>query len=139
MQKRWGFMSEPCICGSKKSFANCCGRFLEQGQHAKTPEQLMRSRYSAYALGGYGFYLLGTWLPTMTRGLNEVELSQKNQDWCGLDILHKSQQGDNGVVEFMAHYHLPEGGQSYLKEKSIFKRLNGRWLYVGAEIEGGKA
>lgn len=131
-------MSKPCICGSKKTYESCCGRFLEHGQHAKTPEQLMRSRYSAYALGGYGQYLLKTWLPSMAQGLNEIELSQKSRDWCGLDILDKSQQGDNGMVEFVAHYNLPEGGQSAQKEKSIFKRINGQWLYVGAEIQGGK-
>lgn len=131
-------MSELCICGSQKRFDQCCGRFLDQGQFAKTPEQLMRSRYSAYALGGYGEYLLKTWLPSMARGVNVIELSQKNNDWCRLEVLDKSQQGDNGIVEFNAYYLLPEGGEACQHEKSIFKRIKGQWLYVGAEIQGGK-
>ncbi|HSG62441.1 MAG TPA: SEC-C metal-binding domain-containing protein, partial [Pseudomonadales bacterium] len=47
-----------CPCGSNKPFAKCCDRFLSGAQHAKTPEQLMRSRFSAFFLGGYGQYLL---------------------------------------------------------------------------------
>jgi uncharacterized protein YchJ len=34
-------------------YADCCGRWhagLLHGEHAPTPEPLMRSRYSAYAL-----------------------------------------------------------------------------------------
>ena len=127
-------MSELCICGSEKMFEKCCGRFLTQGQFAKTPEQLMRSRYSAYALGGYGEYLLKTWLPSMARGLSVIDLSQKNNDWYRLEVLDKSQQGDNGMVEFKAYYRSADNAEAFMQEKSIFKRVKGRWLYVGAEI-----
>ena len=68
-------ISEPCICGSKKAFGACCARFLSGEQQAKTPEQLMRSRYSAYALGNHGEYLLRTWFPPTARGLSAAILS----------------------------------------------------------------
>jgi len=132
-------MSDNCICGNAKLFDQCCGRFLNTAQSAKTPEQLMRSRYSAYALGGYGEYLLQTWLPSMARGVSVAELSHQNNHWVRLEVLDKSQQGDNAMVEFRAFHLDDEGGELAMHEKSIFKRINGQWLYVGAEIKGGKA
>ena len=62
-------MSGPCKCGSSKLFEKCCGRFLSDGQQPRTPEQLMRSRYAAYALGNHGDYLLQTWFPATAGGL----------------------------------------------------------------------
>lgn len=70
-----------CICGKLKPFAKCCGRVLSGEKDAKTPEQLMRSRFSAYALGGYGDYLISTWLPSSAKGLTVSELSKKTVDW----------------------------------------------------------
>ena len=64
-----------CICGKPQPFAKCCDRFLSYNQTARTPEQLMRSRFSAYALGGYGEYLISTWLPASAKGLSILDLS----------------------------------------------------------------
>lgn len=44
-------MNNCCVCGSQQTFALCCEPFIKQRKVATTPEQLMRSRYSAYALG----------------------------------------------------------------------------------------
>ena len=71
----------------------CCGRFLDQGKFAKTPVQLMRSRYSAYALGGYGEYLVKTWHPKSAQGINAAELSIRSTDWQSLEIVEKTQKG----------------------------------------------
>ncbi|MGA4815597.1 YchJ family metal-binding protein [Pseudomonas aeruginosa] len=44
-------MTQPsCPCGSGDPLDDCCGRY-HQGHPAPTAEALMRSRYSAYALG----------------------------------------------------------------------------------------
>ena len=40
-----------CPCASAKDYAVCCEPIIQQKQKAATAEQLMRSRYSAYALG----------------------------------------------------------------------------------------
>ena len=127
-------MTEHCICGSAKLTINCCGPLLDQTKFAKTPVQLMRSRYSAYALGGHGDYLLSTWLPTMTQGLSSADLSIRSVDWVRLEILGKAQQGDNGQVEFKAYFLNSDGQEQVQHEKSIFKRINGRWFYVGGEV-----
>lgn len=132
-----------CLCGKAADWQQCCGRFLQGGERAKTAEQLMRSRFSAYVAGGYGDYLLKTWFPATAQGLTANELSQKTVDWCDLDVLAKSQQGDKAMVEFKAWYRVAddEAGEirkgqrmAAMHEKSSFVRVGGQWLYVGGEV-----
>lgn len=95
----------------------------------------MRSRYSAYALGGYGQYLLDTWFPATARGLDVVSLNQRSTQWCGLEVLARSQRGDEGVVEFKARYTDDEGeSEQCMHEISEFRRVAGRWFYVGGQV-----
>jgi SEC-C motif domain protein len=51
-----------CPCGLGDDYESCCGR-LHAGAPAPTAESLMRSRYSAFAVGDAG-YLLRTWHPS---------------------------------------------------------------------------
>jgi len=51
-----------CPCGLGDDYESCCGR-LHAGALAPTAESLMRSRYSAFAVGDAG-YLLRTWHPS---------------------------------------------------------------------------
>ncbi len=98
----------------------------------------MRSRYSAYALGGYGEYLLRTWFSATTKSLTVEALSERSCEWVKLEVLRKSQSGDEGMVEFKAYYrndksHDENGEMEVLHEKSAFMRVGGRWFYVGGE------
>jgi SEC-C motif-containing protein len=99
----------------------------------------MRSRYSAFALGGHGDYLLRTWFPATAGGLTAQALSQRDCEWLGLEILARQQQGDQGMVEFRARYRDGGGREQVMHEKSVFQRLAGRWLYVGGEINSSPA
>ncbi len=121
-----------CPCGKDKPFKICCGRFIDHNKHAKTAEQLMRSRYSAFALGGYGQYLLDTWYPTMTAGLDANQLSAKQYEWVKLEVMNKTQKGDSATVEFKAYFQSEQDDLNILHENSLFKRVSGKWLYVGA-------
>lgn len=130
-------MTATCPCGKKRSLDECCGRFLNGAAHAKTAEQLMRSRYSAYALGGHGEYLLRSWFPATVGGLSVEDLDQKTFDWQGLDILNKSQEGDTATVEFKAWYQAPGAAEpSAMHEVSEFTRVKGRWYYLGGRVGG---
>jgi SEC-C motif domain protein len=117
-------------------YADCCGRWHEgllRGEHAPTPEALMRSRYSAYALAqgrGTGStshltYLMQTWHPSTAPG--DMELGPLQ--WTGLDVLHQESSADAGVVEFVAHNKV-NGRAGKLHEISRFVRERGAWLYV---------
>jgi SEC-C motif-containing protein len=123
---------------------DCCGRWHEGralGEHAPTPESLMRSRYSAYALAqGRGpappsllEYLLQTWHPSTAPG--DLELAP--MQWTGLEVLHRESRDDAGVVEFVAH-HKVNGRAGQLHEVSRFVREAGAWLYVDGVAPGGR-
>jgi len=92
---------------------------------------LMRSRYSAYALGLNG-YLLDTWHPsTRPAALAPLEPGLK---WLGLEIRrHAVADADHASVEFVARSKL--GGRAHrLVETSRFVREGGRWYYLDGEV-----
>ena len=128
-------MTEYCFCDSKKPFKQCCERFINGSDVAKTPKQLMHSRYTAYALGDHGEYLLKTWAPESRKGLTAISLSEKTHEWVKLEILDSSQKGNEGIVEFKAYYKAEDSSLNVLHEKSRFKRIDRRWYYVDGEVE----
>ena len=56
-------METNCPCGSGIAYVACCGPFHSGTTAAPTALELMRSRYSAFAVRDAG-YLLETWHPT---------------------------------------------------------------------------
>lgn len=95
-----------------------------------TAEQLMRSRYSAFALG-LEQYLLATWHES-TRP-KDLELDAQLR-WRGLEIISTRAGGaaaSRGVVEFAAHY--TDGGhEAQQHEVSTFVKQDGAWYYLDA-------
>ena len=124
---------ENCPCLSGEQYGQCCGRFHRGEAEAATAEQLMRSRYCAFALLGTD-YLLRTWHPRTAP--EELELDPGMQ-WRRLDILSTSRGGPldtEGMVEFKAYYrHGSERG--VLHEASRFLRENRRWLYLDGDVQ----
>ena len=118
-----------CPCCSGQEYDACCGRFL-QGEWPKTAEQLMRSRYTAYALNDEN-YLFETWHHS-TRP-QTLDLSQQNAiKWVGLKIINHSVDTNNSArasVEFVARYKL-NGKAQKMQELSDFVYEDGRWFYV---------
>ena len=126
-------MIKNCVCNNNKSFTQCCGPFLERVKIARTPQQLMRSRFSAFAIGGYGEYLLETWAPEARNGLSVFDLSLKSVDWRRLNIIDKFQTGDQASVEFKAHF-MSDGVEKTHHEISQFHRRSNRWFYVNGDV-----
>lgn len=117
-----------CPCGSGAAYQICCGPLHHGERSAATAEQLMRSRYSAFARGDAD-YLFRTWHPR-TRP-SEVTIDTDTV-WTGLEVTD-TVAGDvddtRGEVEFIAHFET--GGRSgSMRERSWFERRAGRWLYV---------
>ena len=48
-----------CYCGNSISFQDCCEPYIKGIANAPTSEKLMRSRYSAFAIGAAD-YLVNT-------------------------------------------------------------------------------
>jgi SEC-C motif domain protein len=113
-----------CPCGLGSSYDDCCGRLHRGEAQAGTAEQLMRSRYSAFAVGDEP-YLLRSWHPS-TR---PPSVDATGVRWLRLQVLGSSGGhllDREGTVEFVATH---EGGE--LHEVSRFVRLDGNWVYVG--------
>lgn len=128
-------ISQPCPCGRSRTLQECCYRYISGKAQTKTPEQTMRSRYTAYALGGCGEYLLSTWFPITARDLTAEELSQNSKYWKKLEILNKTQEGDEGTVEFKAYFEDNDKTEKCMHEESEFIRIAGKWLYIGGRVK----
>tara|TARA_R110001592_G_scaffold344382_1_gene635558 strand:+ start:446 stop:844 length:399 start_codon:yes stop_codon:yes gene_type:complete len=127
---------EQCPCHSAKIFSKCCQPFLSTAANPRTVTQLMRSRYSAYALGGYGDYLFNTWHPASRGALQPKDLELRTVNWTKLEVLRAEQSGNAGSVEFIAHFTQEDGSAGVHHELSTFVREKGHWLYhQGHEIE----
>ncbi len=117
-----------CPCGTGLPYAECCGRLHGGAATAGTAEQLMRSRYSAFAVGDPA-YLLATWHPSTRPPSLELDPTVR---WTGLDVLATTDGGllaSEGTVEFRAWYrHEGETGSQH--ETSRFVREDGAWRYL---------
>ncbi len=121
-----------CPCGSARPRTACCGPLLDGDRTARTAEELMRSRYTAFALGDAG-YLVRTWHPR-TRPADLDSLERHRRRWTGLRVLRAEAGGPQdaeGLVEFEADY-LDGGRRGAQHEVSRFVRRGGRWVYLEA-------
>jgi SEC-C motif-containing protein len=121
-----------CPCGSGVPYAGCCGPLHSGAAEAVTAEELMRSRYAAYAVGELG-YVFRTWHPRTRPGSIEPD---PELTWTGLRILDVVAGGpadDFGEVAFEAAYDR-DGRSGLLHERSRFERRRGRWVYVEGEL-----
>lgn len=115
-----------CPCGGA-DFDNCCGPLVADGVPARTAEQLMRSRYTAFVLERPE-HLWRTWHPRTRPGVVETG----GVEWAGLTIVEVVAGGeddDDGVVEFEARFAGHDGTET-MRERSEFRRRGGRWVYL---------
>ncbi|CAE6906826.1 YchJ family protein [Vibrio alginolyticus] len=124
-------MSSSCPCGSTLTYQQCCEDAHNDHANVKTPEQLMRSRYSAHVLGLVDF-VVATYHPSCNAEEQREGIAQSiDSDWCKLEVI-KAGPGcseNEGFVEFNAYFN--EDGKRYcLTERSRFVKENGLWYYI---------
>jgi SEC-C motif-containing protein len=120
-----------CPCGSGRSLDACCGPIVRGEKAAPTAERLMRSRFTAFALGDAA-HLLRSWHASTRPASVQLVPGQR---WTQLEVL-ATVAGElldkEGEVEFRAHYER-RGRPGVLHELSRFVRDDeGRWVYLGA-------
>ncbi|WP_406689893.1 YchJ family protein [Saccharopolyspora sp. ID03-671] len=122
-----------CPCGLGEPYSACCGPLHAGERDAATAEQLMRSRYSAFAVGDAD-YLLRTWHPKTRPAELDLDPAQR---WLRLEIVSRTGGGPfdaEGTVDFIARYR-HDGRTHVLSERSRFTRTAKTWLYVDGDVE----
>jgi SEC-C motif domain protein len=131
-----------CPCGAD-AYVCCCGPLIAGEQLAATAEQLMRSRYSAFALAASDPKAIEHLLRThpengQTAAARRMALKEscRNIQWLSLEVLDCQDGGvldKYGTVTFDARWRDRERREGMLRECSRFGRgKSGEWLYLEA-------
>ncbi len=132
-----------CPCHSGKTYEKCCKHF-HGGEKPSNALQLMRSRYSAYALC-MPDYIIHTTHPGSPdfredRAKWKRSISSFSQDthFQGLEIIDFQENGNIALVIFIAHVTQKKRDESFT-EKSFFEKIRGRWYYRSGQLLTGHA
>lgn len=119
-----------CPCGSTLLFNACCQLFITQNKYPNTPEQLMRSRFSAYA-SKEGQYIFDTYgvEQRLKQSVTDIQAWADECLWLAL-IVHNSTES---TVEFSAYY-IVDNTLCELREKSNFSLEQSQWRYIDGDI-----
>ena len=124
-----------CYCCSNKSYSECCESYILGVDFPETPEQLMRSRYTAYSLCNV------TYVQTTMAGkalLNfdyHASLEFANSvEFVSLEVVESINFGSKGTVEFLVTYLDQNKKLQVMQEKSLFECINGSWFYVDGAV-----
>ncbi len=127
-------MGKNCFCGSEKSYTMFCNILHNNILKAKTAEQLMRSRYSAFVMAN-GDYLMQSHHSSTrsTKDKKAIIAWAKSVNWIKLEVLETTKGAEKdtkGTVTFNAYYY-ENGKVNVLNEKSAFVKENKHWVYLG--------
>jgi len=129
--------NSPCPCKSGKKYKKCCKPY-HNGEIPETALILMRSRFSAYAIG-LTDYIVKTTYKT-NRGFSnpewktEIEYFTDNTKFMGLKILEVKNGKQESFVTFTATLLSKNNNDISFTENSRFLKENNRWFYEGGEI-----
>ena len=117
--------NNPCPCGSGKKYKKCC-QIYHKGAIAKDALTLMKSRFSAFAVGDIA-YIIKT--STFQKDFDDLKSFSDMCEFKKLEILEHSEDS----VTFRATIFCSESDNSFT-EKSHFIKRDGRWFYESGEI-----
>lgn len=125
-----------CPCGQGQ-YATCCQPLHQHQKKAKTAEQLMRSRYSAFAKQQID-YLVKTTALLQQPQLNITAISDwsNSNHWQKLEVVqHQAKINKyHASVEFKAYYHDGKNNQCH-HEKSFFVQLQDTWYFLDPTLD----
>lgn len=127
-----------CFCCSGREFEDCCQPFIGGVLKPSTAEELMRSRYSAYAIIAVEYILRSTHFSTRKFHDGEaIENWAKSNVWQKLEIVSKTRgeaKDTKGTVEFKAYYTDATRQPQIHHELSNFAKELGKWFFVDGKI-----
>jgi SEC-C motif-containing protein len=119
-----------CYCDSGLEFKVCCGKFLDKIEVPSTPEELMRSRYSAYKIKNID-YLVETTHPDYRKYYSRKSISNWANSVVFMKLMIKKAEGNR--VQFIAVFKDEKGVLQEHREDSLFKIEGERWYYLEGE------
>lgn len=125
-----------CPCNPQKDYKSCCEPFISGQKTPATPEELMRSRYSAFALKQMK-YVEDTTDPQTKVGFD----MKANEEWAqaaqfqNLEVLQSSQDGNKGMVEFKATFQIGDQEPQVHHEVSKFRKQAGVWYFRDGKVK----
>lgn len=128
---------EKCPCCSGKTYEECCKPIIAGLKKAETPEELMRSRYSAYAKAEIDHILNSTHVDQReSNDKEEIRRWSEKSTWQGLEIVRCENGGpedQSGIVEFIARY-ADNGVNLCHHEVAEFRRDHGDWYFYDGKM-----
>ena len=126
--------SNTCPCGRNQSYTECCGIIHKNQAAARTAEDLMRSRYTAFTSAN-GDYLMQSHHAKTRKISDKREIVDwaKSVQWLKLEVIDQSKGlafDTDGTVEFKAIF-MERGQIQAIHENSSFVKENGTWFYMG--------
>ena len=118
-------INSPCPCGSGKKYKKCCGIY-HKGSYPKDVVTLMKSRYSAFAVGDIK-YIIKTAINQTD--YEDLKAFSNSCEFKKLDILDYTKD----TVTFRATIFCGEVDNSFT-EQSKFIKVDGFWKYDNGEI-----
>lgn len=128
----------PCPCGSGKKYKKCC-RLFHNGEKATTALQLMKSRYSAYAVNDLSYIMNTTDAKNSDFSTDKISWGKRikqfidDTQFVSLEILEFHEREEESFVTFKANIYINEEDSSFI-EKSRFVKHNGEWFYESGEF-----
>ncbi len=122
-----------CRCHSGKPYSECCKPFHE-GALARNALELMRSRYSAYALNLPDYIIKTThssnpqYSPDYEVWKESISYFSKETNFTGLIIHEFKEKGHEASVTFTANLSQNKRDASFT-ENSYFEKVGGGWYY----------
>ncbi len=132
-----------CPCGNGKTYENCCKKY-HCGAVPSNALDLMRSRYSAYALNVPDYIIKTTHPASPQHHENRLMWRQsiskfsKSSSYDKLEILDFKENRSIANVTFTA-YIRQNNQDATFTEKSYFEKVNGKWLYRNGQLKNGHA
>lgn len=118
-----------CPCGSGRTYHECCEPFITGKKTPATAEELLRSRYSAFAKAQIS-YIIETTHPRTRNMLNEEETRRwaVTSQWEKLEILSQKEVDGKVEIDFVATY-TQKGNHNRHYETATFSKEKGRWYF----------
>ncbi|MBC7713525.1 MAG: YchJ family protein [Rhizobacter sp.] len=122
-----------CPCGTGKNYSDCCEPIIKGTKKAPTAESLMRSRYTAFAVGALDHVEKSHHSSTRSElDMDSVKSWANNSEWLGLEIRETdkgTEKDTTGKVEFKCKF-IFNGAEQTHHELSTFEKENGEWFFV---------